>query len=409
MAVCSGPGDIIPLFCPRRHSNRTCARFEHSQTVRLGGLHCQNGYEIQMSSQTVSISQSLGIPSILATCRNLHSQPAAEMYELDFSRTQHFEPLGMLMIGSAIRRLAERDLGNGQTPTVVISGKSLSKQGHDYARRLGFWWSIGDDSDLPTVMQTATGTTIPISRLLYADLFRQAGGRDPIRAEVVGKAAADLATTLNGGPEKSPLWLALEYCFREMFRNAFEHGRTDSVWYAGATRPNKDDVQIAIVDSGRGIKESLSDNPQERYATDVDAISSALRPGVSRNANRTRSHEMTEKVLEEFPGQNPALYDNSGYGLTLTSYLGRDAGQFTIISGSGSINYVGHSETISETRHVGTAVRVVLHPSKLEGAIERALQKAHADGTPRSGSLISASMMKRLGLEPSKPRASPST
>lgn len=206
-----------------------------------------------MSTQTFRIPNSLGMPSILTICRDLHSLPADDAYELDFSRTQHFEPLGMLMIGSAIRRLQECNLGTGRRPTVVISGKSLSKQGHDYARRLGFWWSIGDDSDLPTVKQTASSTTIPLSRLSYSDLFMHAGGRDPIRAELVGKAAADLATTLSGGSEKSPLWFALEYCFREMFRNAFEHGGTDSVWYAGATRPNKDDVQIAIVDSGRGI------------------------------------------------------------------------------------------------------------------------------------------------------------
>src|SRR5262249_16857336 len=156
--------------------------------------------------------------------------------------------------------------------------------------------------DLPSVKQTASITTIPITRLSYAELFRQAGGRDPIRAEIVGKAAAELATTLSGGSKEAPPWQTLEYCFREMFRNSFEHGSTDSVWYAGATRPQKDDVQIAIVDSGRGIKESLSDNPEERHATDKDAISAALRPGVSRNTHRTRSREVTEKLLEEFPG-----------------------------------------------------------------------------------------------------------
>lgn len=353
-----------------------------------------------MSTHVQQIPETLGMPRVLEICHAIHALPAADEYVLDFSRTQHFEPFGMLLVGSAIRRLRERDSVTGRRAHVVIAGKNFAIQGHDYARRLGFWWSIGDDADLPSISRTATNTTIPITRLCYSDLFKQAGHRDPIRAEVVGDAAADLATTLSGGAERSDLWLSLEYCFREMFRNVFEHGRTDSVWYTGSTRPTRDDVQIAIVDSGRGIKDSLAEHPQHRYSSDVEAIRAALRPGVSRNAGKVRSAAMTEKLLEEFPGQNPALYDNSGYGLTLTSNLAREAGQFALVSGSTSVAFLGNHETVSETRHLGTAIRVVLHPSKLEGALDRARLKADRESgsTPRSGSLITASMAARLGL-----------
>jgi len=329
----------------------------------------------------------------------------AEEYTVDFSSTQHFEPFGMLMLGSAIRRLRERDLGNKRTPNVTIAGKSLEIQGHNYAHRLGFWWSIGDAWDLPSVKQSASNTTIPITRLSYADLFKKAGHRDPVRAELVGQSAADLATTLSADTGKSPLWLALEYCIREMFRNSFEHGQTDSVWFAGATRANKDDVQIAIVDGGRGIRDSLRDNPLEQHGSDVGAVLAALRPGVSRNFNRHRSATATEKLLEQFPDQDPSLYDNSGYGLTLTCELGREAGQFAVVSGAASVAYVRGAEMISEAAHNGTAVRIVLHPSKIPGVLERVLLKA--DGTPRSGALISASMMTRLGIATAK-RSDPS-
>lgn len=350
-----------------------------------------------MDAITFAVPQSLGMPRILEVCRDLNTMPMSAEYILDFSHTQHFEPFGMLMLGSAIRRLRERNVGDGQNPAVYVSGKSLDIQGHNYAHRLGFWWSIGDESNLPTVSRTATATTIPITRLSYAELFRKAGFRDPVRAEEVSASSAELATTLSGSDEQSPLWLALEYCFREMIRNAFEHGRTDSVWFTGATRPQKDDVQIAIVDAGRGIRQSLSDNPDQRYFSDAEAIRAALRPGVSRNAKRSRSEGITQKLLEDFPGQDPSLYDNSGFGLTLTSHLARDAGQFAIISGDASVAYVGGSELNSTTIHNGTAVRIVLHPSKVPGVLERVLVKA--DGTPRSGSLMSASMMTRLGLK----------
>lgn len=362
-----------------------------------------------MSKHVHPIAETLGMPRVLDVCRDIHALPAAEAYELDFSRTQHFEPFGMLLVGSAIRRLHDRDIGEGRKPRVTIVGKNLSKQGHSYAHRLGFWWSVGDESELPSVKRTASTTTIPITRLNYSDLYRLAGHRDPIRAEVVSDAAADLATTLSGDTEKTALWLVLEYCFREMFRNVFEHGRTDSVWYTGATRATMDDVQIAIVDSGRGVRDSLADNPEQQHATDLDAIRAALKPGVSRNSGKVRSAAMTEKLLEQFPGQNPELYDNSGYGLTLTSNLGRDAGQFAIVSGAVSVAFLGRHEIVSATRHVGTAIRLVLHPSKLDGAIDRARLKTDRDSgkAPRSSPLFSASMMTRLGLGKSNPQSNP--
>lgn len=358
-----------------------------------------------MHIKTYSIGNRLGMPRVLSVCLELDSLPSAEAYELDFSDVQHIEPFGALVVASAIRRLRERTLANGGNPAVQIVGKDLSKQGHAYAHRLGFWWSIGDDTGMPSVMKSSSETTIPITRINYDELFKQAGYRDPIRAEVVGDAAATLATTLSGGREKTSLWLTLEYCFREMFRNVFEHGRTDSVWFTGSTRPTRDDVQIAIIDSGRGIRDSLADHSEYKYLTDLQSIHAALRPGVSRNSGKTRSADMTQKLREEFPGQNPELYENSGYGLTLTSYLGRDAGQFAVVSGSASVAYIGQSEALSETRHKGTAIRLVLQPSKLDGALERARLKAdrHSATSPRSGSLITASMMARLGLDESKP------
>ena len=351
-----------------------------------------------MHAQPFTIAASLGMPRILEACRDLNSLPAADDYIIDFSRTQHFEPLGMLLIGSAIRRLRERCARDDHT--VTITGRSAHAQGHRYAHRLGFWWSIGDEEGLPAVKRTATNTTIPITRLSYAELFKEAGRRDPIRAELVSKAAGNLATTLSGADDKSPLWLILEYCFREVFRNTFEHGRTDSIWFTGATRPTKNDVQIAILDSGRGIRDSLSDNPQEQHPTDIAALRAALRPGVSRNANKLHDREMLAKLQEEFPGQDPLRYDNSGFGLTLTSILGRDSGQFAIISGSASLAYCKNREIVTDTLHNGTAVRIVLYLSKLDDAFERALEAANRkpDGTPRSHSLITASMMTRLGL-----------
>lgn len=359
-----------------------------------------------MQTHLYEVPVSLGMPAVLTICHDLNTLPAADEYQLDFSQTQHFEPFGMLLIGSAIRRLQDRTRQNGDKAAVTIHGRSFDKQGHQYAHRLGFWWSVGDDAMLPSVKTEATTVSIPITRLSYKDMFQKAGNRDPIFSDDVANAAADLATTLNGNPDPSPLWIALEYCFREMIRNAFEHGRTDSIWYTGATRPSKDDIQIAFLDSGRGIRESLSDNPNENHSTDMSAVRASLEPGVSRNTGRTVSPALQQKRQEEFPGTDPSRYENSGYGLTLTSRLGREAGQFAIVSGAASLAYVNNYEaTSNNTLHVGTAVRIVLHPTKLEGVLDKVFDEVerHVNGKPRSGSLITASMMKRLGIPRNDP------
>lgn len=343
---------------------------------------------------------SLGTSKIFRICRDIANLPTAKEYELNFSETAHFEPFGMLMLASAIRRLRERV---SSPDKVAIVGKDTSKSAHEYAHRLGFWWSIGCEDNIPSVKKEASETTIPIIRVSYKDMFDRSGGRDPIRAEAVDNAARDISDTLTGGASNSDLGRALEYSFREIIRNSFEHGLTDSVWYTAATRPTRDDVQVAVLDAGRGIRRSLADNPSHRHESDEAAIEDALRPGVSRNTGRLRSDEATQRLVEQFPGQPPSLYDNGGYGLTVTSRLGREAGVFTVVSGSSSISFVGETKRFATTSHDGTAVRLVLRPSKVKGAFERALDKAEREEngerpTGLTRPFVTASKLARLGF-----------
>lgn len=336
---------------------------------------------------------SLGMPSVLRICSDLAELSADDHYEINFSDTQHFEPFGMLLAGAAVRRL-----GSGEAQVSLV-GRDDSKQGHDYARRMGFWLSIGDLDGFESVSTTSTDRTIPVTRLGVDELYRQSGGVDPIRSETVSRAAGEIATTLCGGDTDSPLWLALEYSFRELFRNVIEHSRADAIWYTASTRPSQDDVQVAILDSGRGIRESLADSPYHIHTTDRAAIDAALRPGVSRNEGVERSPEQTRRILEEHPGQDPSLYDNSGYGLTVTATLCQEAGQFTVVSGKTSLAFVGRVPVESETSHNGTAIRFVLAPSRLSEVLQRAFDLADQSSTrPRSRSRVTASMLTRLGM-----------
>ncbi len=326
----------------------------------------------------------LGFPSVLDVCSKIRELPVDDEHEIDVSNLQHIEPFSLLLLGSAIRSVKHR-----------VSGIDMNVQGHQFAAHLGFWQSIGISV---STAGRSTQKTIPISTLEYHKLYRQSGGRDPIRSQAVQLAAINCATVLSSGEER--LQTDLAYCFREAFRNVFEHSGANEVWYCGTTRPTKDTIQLAWLDEGKGIREALAECPSYRVAKDEEALSLAIRPGVSGKADKPRSEEMRQKLREDFPESNPEEWDNSGYGLAMISNIAREAGQFAIVSGNACLAFVGgNAEVRSTAKHAGTAIRLTLHISRLPGAIDRALSRAsQEDVNGRTGRIFSASMQLRMGI-----------
>lgn len=306
----------------------------------------------------------------------------------------------MLLVGSAIRALRERTLPDGTPARVNVSGVDTTRQGHEYARNMGFWHSLGLEELSHEHLPPSGLRFVRIRRLSVAEMTRQCGGVDPIRSELVARQAAELATVLTGGKDDTDFWQATEYTIRELLRNAIEHSRSDLIWLAAAARPTHDDAQIAILDEGEGIRQPLIRSGRYSPATDRSAIDLALQPGVSRTAGRVLSGERIAMLREQHPGQDPYQYENSGYGLTITSQIARDAGQFAVVSGDASVAYHEGKLLHASTFHPGTALRIVLYPRRLPGILDTVFARAAATSPhrPRSTSLITASMMRRLGL-----------
>lgn len=348
-----------------------------------------------------SIPASQRIANVLRVSREMQALPLAPAYELDVSEVQHCEPFGFLLLASAIRALRARVTPEGVPVLVRTIGRTDTKQGHNFAEEMGFWWSIGEDAAPPSGLRTASDRYVRVDYLSVADLYRQAAGADPIRSELVSRRAAELATVLSQ-ETKGPIWQALEYSFREMLRNAIEHSGADKVWFAAWTRfrGNPPDVQVAILDEGRGVRNSLLDNPAYSPSDDAAALKLALQPGISRNVGKPRSESRTRRLLEDFPGQDPSQWDNSGYGLYLTSELAKRTGQFAIASYSSCLAFVGNHAIESSSHHTGTAVRISLNPLEIAKAMDEVFALANGGGKMGGNAkrLISASMMRRLGL-----------
>jgi hypothetical protein len=77
--------------------------------------------------------------------------------------------------------------------------------------------------------------------------------------------------------------------------NVIDHARAPIHGLVAAQR-YPDGVELSIVDIGRGIPESLADNPEHRSLTDVEAVERSLRPGVSSRPELGRGSGLPELV-----------------------------------------------------------------------------------------------------------------
>lgn len=117
-----------------------------------------------------------------------------------------------------------------------------------------------------------------------------------------------------------------QYFLAEMTRNAIEHAGAAAFVCAQYYETDKR-VVIGIADCGRGVQESLREN--FGFDSDMDAITAALKPGVS--------------------GSTRGLYysapDNAGLGLYYARGISLASGRpFVITSGSASFKQLGDQE-----------------------------------------------------------------
>lgn len=138
-------------------------------------------------------------------------------------------------------------------------------------------------------------------------------------------------------------------------RNVLEHSQSRSIEYCAQFWPTYNKVEIAIIDNGIGLKQSLSANPFIQVQCDSDAIQQALMPAIS---------------SKNFKGARIDRNDpwhNSGFGLYMISRICRLGGSFLICSGDHGIalNENGKQHINLGHQVKGTAVRMVLNTSKL--------------------------------------------
>lgn len=206
--------------------------------------------EIRIAIPDLDLNNALRLDGNL---RNYEIGPFDDVV-LDFSRMTNFDPLPMLMAGAIIKRFRYQYHDN----TFSISGIN----GKSYAGTMGFFKYLSESISVGKSPGEATGSSnyIPITPISIRSLQERAfrdGGSIEI-GDMIERASARLSRVIDRGNKE--LHKLLTYLVREILRNTPEHAQADEMWICGQYWPTYQLAEIAIIDEGIGVFQSITRN-----------------------------------------------------------------------------------------------------------------------------------------------------
>jgi hypothetical protein len=171
------------------------------------------------------------------------------------------------------------------------------------------------------------------------------------------------------GSNSGAVFDTLTYSVRELMRNVVEHSEASQFGICAQYWPTKGRVEVAIIDRGIGLRESLRNNPHLDASDDKRAINYALMPAVS------------GKAFKGARQKQKGPWANSGFGLYMTSRICRNGGTFFIASGdTGMLLTTGEqAKRYFDCAFQGTAIRMVVRTDQL-AELRDALEKYRNEG-----------------------------
>ncbi len=202
--------------------------------------------------------------------------------------------------------------------------------------------------------------------------------------------------------DNKELQLLLTYLIREILRNTPEHACTEEMWICGQYWNSSKVAEIAIVDEGIGIYESIRKNRLHReYITDnLSAIQWAIKAGISQSFAPSQKQKDDDE------------WANSGFGLYMVSQICKSLnGNFALISNGDFLHSNNHRISMGRTSFHGTAIRIRIPSQNVSDAkllisdiCKRGESEARLIRTAfKRASHPSRGLMDRLSIYYSKP------
>lgn len=319
------------------------------------------------TKHTINIPYRLDLPSSINFCNKLQNLPEADEYLFDFSQINWVEPFGMLLVAMEIRRAIAKHKDK-KFKLEIYSDDPNQNKAISYASHMGFFdfFIVGDYGKQLGEPRGGNRRYLPITVLDTPELEKEASHQFREIGQVVEDHSKLLAQTLTQ-QQDGDLVDTLIYSFREIIRNVVEHSKSGVVMYCAQFWPRNQLVEIAILDIGVGIRSTLSENPYLKIENDADALNLALIPGISGKIYKGKRTDPFD------------LWQNSGFGLYLTSRICRNGGNFFICSGDSGIFLDDSGKQSYSTNYEGTAIRLKLS-TKLTETLRQLLNRFSQEG-----------------------------
>lgn len=295
----------------------------------------------------------LSTSNAVSFCKTLQECQQDDIYFFDVSNVNNYEPLPMLLTAAAIRQFcAERELG-----ATDIQLRFTDNVDYQYACHMGFFQSAGFPHGNAPGEAPGSASYIPLTKLNIRDMQREAvaSGEWLDRGDLIERKSDELARVL--AQHNQELQKLLRYLIREAIRNVPEHAGTNEVWVCGQYWHNRDQAEIAILDEGIGVYESLKKNyVHNAYITsNEEALRWAIKPGVSVAFDPARGQRSDD------------VWANSGYGLYMISEICKaTGGWFTFVSGEDCLRAYPNNTRLYGAHIKGTALGIRIKPSSVD-------------------------------------------
>lgn len=298
---------------------------------------------------------------------------------VDFAYLRYSFPTAMLVVGSALRRWATYRRSRGYNSSVVGVDQAISV--HSYLMHMGFFDFIFLPYGKKVGQASGSPRYLPIRCISRPNIDVTDTASQEFWYGSIQEQARQVGGLLARSFDDTQELRTYTYTLREVLRNVFEHsGSTECFicgqrWYNGW-------VEIAIVDEGIGIRTSLE--RAHRTDTDAEALSFAVRPGISRTNGL--EHDLN-------------VYDNSGFGLYVLSQLAASFGWFAL--GSGGSRLIGYRQerTYEPSWFEGTylGIRLTSTPRNFQSVLTDIIQVGEEEAKV-SGIITRASGRTRLAM-----------
>lgn len=316
----------------------------------------------------------LNLENAVQFAKQISELPYHPEFQFDFRRLLWIEPFGMLFTAQAMKHLHQR------YPDSRLLAYINRENATSYAAYMSFFTACGLDYGNNPGFRSSGSTYIPITYMQANQLTSKAAIED-----IAEEFARQLAHQPSG-----KLVDIFSYSFREIIRNVIEHSDSMTLGYCAQYWPSKDRVELAILDTGIGLRQSLSQNPNLTLADDSDAIKYALMPGIS------------GKTYEGVKLRPNDIWQNSGYGLYMNYRFCNEGGDFFICSGSKGLyrNVNNDQNHYFNVQYAGTALRLCINTAQVQN-VSKMLERFKNEGETAArsfglGAVLTASTMSQM-------------